>query len=93
MSRIDTHLTGPDCVACQPLYRLKLEDWKVWADAIHRFCAAGKTGEYAEAALNTVLDEVNLVPFDVKGALCMEVDTLDDLRRLMRGAAKERDVT
>lgn len=92
VSRIDTHLTGPDCVACQPLYRLKLEDWKVWADAINRFCASGNTGVYAEEALNTVLDEVHLRPFDVKGALCMEVDTLDDLRRLVRGAAREGDL-
>lgn len=91
VKKVATHLSGPDCFACQPLYRLKHEDWMVWADAINRFCASGNTGVYAEEALNTVLDEVHLRPFDVKGALCMEVDTLDDLRRLVRGAAREGD--
>jgi len=91
--RIATHLAGQDCFACQPLYRLKLKDWKVWSDAIYGFCAAGKTGEYSEEALNTVLDEIHLTPFDVKGALCMEVDTPEDLRRLVSRAPKERDLT
>jgi len=88
VAKIATHLTGPDCVACQPLYVLRYKDWQVWADAIARFCEAGRAGEYAETALNTVLDRVHLLPFDVKGDLCMEVDTPEDLMRLARRGAR-----
>jgi phosphoenolpyruvate phosphomutase len=68
-----------DAVACQPLYKLTNEDWEIWKDKIKAFCLEGKTNVYAENALNTITDKITLHPLDIKGELCMEIDTKEDL--------------
>ena len=84
VTQIATCIFGANCYACQPLYKLLRADWRIWADAIAAFCAAGKTGVYAEEALNTILDRFALKPFDVKGGLCTEIDTPEDLSVLKK---------
>ena len=84
---IDTF--GDDCVACQPMYKLNLSDWKKWATAIEEFCENNKVDVYAENALNEVLKEIELLPFDIKGKLCMEIDNLEDFQKLKSNLAKE----
>ena len=71
-----------DAVACQPFYKLMNEDWRLWKTRIHEFCKNGETGVYAENALNQILDDFILTPLDLKGLLCMEVDTKDDLKKV-----------
>ncbi len=71
-----------DAVACQPFYKLKNDDWNVWKENIHRFCQNDETGVYAENALNEITDELIIKPFDLKGLLCMEVDTTEDLKKV-----------
>lgn len=71
-----------DAVACQPFYKLKKEDWKIWKNKIREFCDSGKTNVYAENALNVVINGLILRPLDLKGLLCMEVDTQDDLEKV-----------
>lgn len=71
-----------DAVACQPFYFLKNEDWKIWKDKIDEFCEEGNTGVYAENALNTLTDNLIINALDIKGELCMEVDTIDDLEKV-----------
>jgi phosphoenolpyruvate phosphomutase len=80
VKEIGIDVFGPDCVACQPLYKLALSDWRIWQKAIRAWCEVGKTNVYAEHALNTVLDTIQLIPFDVKARLCNEVDTKEDLK-------------
>ena len=84
ITQIATSIFEHNCYACQPLYKLYQPAWKLWANAITEFCAVGKTGIYAEEALNTVLDKLVLKPLDVKGDLCMEVDTPEDLSLLKK---------
>lgn len=79
VSKIATYINGENCIACQPLYKFRIQDWKIWAKAIRYFCDNGETNVYAEEALNTVLNQIYLKPIDLEGRLCMEVDTLDDL--------------
>ncbi len=79
---ISTMLKGEDCNNCQPLYKLYQKDWGPWAEMIKYFCEHNKRKAYAEEALNLVLNEINLFPFDLKGDLCMEIDTPEDLRML-----------
>lgn len=71
-----------DAVACQPFYKLKKEDWKAWKEKIKEFCDDGNTNVYAENALNTITDKVKIKPIDLKGLLCMEVDTKEDLKKV-----------
>ncbi|MBQ9315002.1 MAG: NTP transferase domain-containing protein [Clostridia bacterium] len=70
--------------ACQPLYKLKKDDWKIWLDSITYFCENGNTGVYAENALNQVSAQVGIIPYDVKGKLCQEVDTVSDLEAVKK---------
>ena len=58
------------------------KDWKLWKDRIHEFCENDETRVYAENALNQILDDFILTPLDLKGLLCMEVDTKDDLKKV-----------
>ena len=82
IKKIATYINNGNCVSCQPLYKLNGSDWDAWKGSIHEFCDDGKTDVYAEEALNDVLSEVVLKPLDVKGRLCMEVDTVYDLQLL-----------
>lgn len=68
-----------DAVACQPFYKLKNNDWKMWKDKINEFCNNGKTDVYAENALNIITEDLIINAVDLKGILCMEVDTKEDL--------------
>ena len=68
-----------DALAAQPLYRFTKEDWETWLDSIVKFCEEGTTGCYAENALNVVTDNTHIMPYDVKDALCGEVDNPEDL--------------
>lgn len=68
--------------AAQPLYRLKKNDWLEWKKAISLFCREGKTDVYAEGALNTVTDIINIYPLDVNGRLCSEIDNEEDLLKV-----------
>ncbi len=80
--QIATYIDGNDCMACQPLYKLNRNDWLVWAEAIRKFCEEGRVNVYAEEALNAVLGKISLHAFDLKGNLCMEIDTPEDLTLL-----------
>lgn len=74
-----------DAVAAQPLYRFKRNDWLVWLGEICRFCEAGDTKCYAEAALNRVLgDGMLLEAYDVGRGLCSEIDTEEDYGEVRR---------
>ena len=72
-----------DAVACQPFYKLKKEDWKIWKERIGEFCKNGDVNVYAENALNELFEEdFSISPLDLKGELCMEVDTKEDLKKV-----------
>jgi len=68
-----------NAVYAQPLYKLLWNDWKIWLEAICRFCESGNVKVYAENAFNEISGEMNLHPFDACGSLCFEVDNMDDL--------------
>ena len=63
----------------QALYKLKKTDWKIWLNKIVEYCEAGKTGVYAENALNEVTDKCVIEALDVREKLCTEIDTPEDL--------------
>jgi len=68
-----------DAVYSQPLYKLIWRDWEIWLDEMTRFCESGKTGVYAENALNLVSGSMNLFALDIFGRMCFEVDNDEDL--------------
>jgi len=66
-------------VYAQPLYKLTWRDWQIWLDEICRFCQEDNTSVYAEDALNTVSEKMNLFPLDARGRTCFEIDNANDL--------------
>lgn len=81
---IGVHVFGPACVASQPAYRIARADMELWLEAISRFCRRGETGVYAENALNTIFDQVEMTPLALGGRLCNEIDNLEDLAAISR---------
>lgn len=77
-----------DAFAAQPLYKLVKDDWKVWLDNILKFCEEDNVNVYAENAMNEISDQINILPLDVKGRICTEVDNLDDLAHVKEIMAK-----
>lgn len=66
-----------DAVAAQPLYKLKLGDWRVWLEAIVDYCESGEQARrccYAENAFNEVSDRCIIKPLDIGDRLCAEID-------------------
>jgi choline kinase len=76
---IGINVFGSDCAACQPLYKLNRKDWALWQNVIHEFCNDGKDQVYAENALNTITDKIDLFPLDINGRFCTEIDNEEDL--------------
>lgn len=68
-----------NAISSQPMYFLCAEDWSVWLNSIVRFCELGNTSVYAESALNEVSNEISLEQYDIRGKLCSEIDTVEDL--------------
>lgn len=71
-----------NAVEAQAFYKINREDMNKWLDKIEEFVQAGNTGCYAENALNELLEEINIEPFDVKNELCAEIDTPADLENV-----------
>jgi len=76
-----------DCKFALPLYKFSREAYGVWMARISAYVAKGKTGVYAEDALNEVLDRVQLQPAYFHNGLCQEVDTLEDLNEIRASLA------
>lgn len=79
LSEVSVNLTGPNCYAFQPLYKLSKRALDVWLDQVAEFVAAGNTGVYAENALNEVWSEAGITLKSYSGHLLAEVDTPEDL--------------
>lgn len=68
-----------DAMEAQALYKLNKADWKIWLKKICEFCESGNRNCYAENAFNQVSDTCEIYAYDVKGRLCAEIDTPEDL--------------
>ena len=81
-------------VAAMPLYKLNRVDWAVWLDQICALCNGGSRTCYAEEAFNQVSERCCIMPMDIKGALCAEIDNPEDLSAVTAGlsTAENRSV-
>lgn len=77
---------GIDCFnnafAAQPLYKINLEDWRVWLEKIVSYCENNNVKCYAENAFNEVSDFCKIYPLDIKNLLCNEIDNSEDLAKV-----------
>lgn len=77
-----------NALAAQPLYKLNKADWILCLENISNFCQNNIRKCYAENAFNTISDKCNVYMLDFKDRLCAEVDTQDDLERVVSIVAK-----
>ena len=47
-----------------------------------KFCSNGKRSVNAENAFNEISDQLQLETLDIKGRLCCEIDTEEDLLKI-----------
>jgi NDP-sugar pyrophosphorylase family protein len=75
---IGVEFQGSNDYFCLPAYKLTSEMYDVWLGAMKELLHQGQRQAYAETALNTVLDMMELYPafFDAFG---IEIDTPEDL--------------
>lgn len=74
---IDTHLDG-DVYQLYPVYRFERDAFDRWLEEIEKHINDGDVEQYAERALNTLLDTIDLSAVEVE-SYCREVDTRADL--------------
>lgn len=79
-----------NAIAAQPLYKLYRDDWRKWLNKITQFCENNNVKCYAENALNEIAEGCGIYPYDVGTRLCQEVDTKDDLEKVINKLEKYR---
>lgn len=81
--RIGIGYSGPLVRPCIPLYKFRREDFNLWLEKIGEHVTRGEVTIYTEEVLNELLEDlIYLRPiYFGRRDLCMEVDTLEDLKR------------
>ena len=82
-----------NAMAAQPLYKILRKDWLVWLQNIEKYCENDNRMVYAENAFNEISDQCKIYPCDVKDMLCVEIDTLEDLKVVCQKVAKVNERT
>ena len=72
---------GDDAIFLLPMYTWNQASFQRWMEEIGRFVAREETSCYAENAFNAISSELPLLPCDIAGDFCMEIDTREDLER------------
>ncbi|HID43668.1 MAG TPA: phosphocholine cytidylyltransferase family protein [Archaeoglobaceae archaeon] len=78
--KIDVNIYGKNVFSCMPMYKLKKDDIKLWFMEIKKFIKREKVNCYAEEALNNITSKIRLYPLYFKNELCMEIDTMEDIK-------------
>lgn len=79
ITSISVALNGPEDYFLAPLYKFSAEAFELWMKEIAIFVSSGNTRVYAEDALERIYGQIALIPLDIQGRLCREVDTYQDL--------------
>ena len=79
INQISVDISDPNTVFLAPLYKLSYRFFKAWLNQIEKFIIKNQFENYAEDALNTILDELVLKPFYFNNKICKEIDNIDDL--------------
>ena len=73
-----------NALEAQALYKLLRKDWNIWLKQICVLCETNQTDCYAERALNEISDQCEIYAYDVLDRLCTEIDTPDDLEKVLK---------
>ena len=84
IKEISVNISGDDCYALQPMYRLSKDCIRNWLDEIKIFIKEGITDVYAENALNNILEKNQICSLSYSGCYVSEIDTPEDYERVSR---------
>ncbi len=84
LKEVSVEISDDDCYSFQPMYKLSKESALKWTEAVKRYVKDGKTGVYAENALNDILGDMNIEALSYSGMLVSEIDTAEDHCRVSR---------
>ncbi len=88
LREVSINIFDDDCFAFQPLYKLQKKDLLHWAKAVATFVQDGNTGVYAENALNTILEDMDIRAKSYKDNYIDEIDNFDDYDRVSNDIAE-----
>lgn len=78
LTEVSVDIFDDNCFALQPMYKLLKSCVLRWLDKVNEFAEAGKTGVYAENALNEISAELKIKPLSYAGLFINEIDTEAD---------------
>lgn len=81
VNEIGVNISDQNVVRINPFFRLSKELFNAWKVEIHNFIKDGRIDEYAETALNSVINNHNLSSHFYDGFM-EEIDNIDDLDRI-----------
>ena len=82
LKEVSINIFDDDCYAFQPFYKLSKDDLLNWSNVVVDFINKGIDGVYAENALNTILDGMNICAKSYANNYIDEIDNLDDYARV-----------
>ncbi len=83
LKEVSINIFDQDCYAFQPLYKLNKSDLLAWSNAVEKFVEEGNRGVYAENALNTILNDINIYAKSYSNHYIDEIDNLEDYNRVI----------
>lgn len=78
LQKVSVDIFGRNCYAFQPIYKLSRETFRLWADRVGEYVAAGKTSVYAENALNELLPHLLVTAVENHSGYIREIDNEED---------------
>ncbi len=82
LMEVSINIFDDDCYAFQPLYKLSKSVLLRWYSKVKEFVEFGEVSVYAENALNTILNELEISVMSYSNHYIDEVDNLEDLERV-----------
>ena len=78
--KIGVNFFSENAYLTMPMYKLFKKDFLVWMKEIESEVKIGNLNIYAEDAFNKISNEITLKPLYFNNELCMEIDTINDLK-------------
>ena len=84
LREVSVNIFDDNCYALQPVYKLSKEYVAKWLEKIEEFINNGEVKVYADNALNTILENLQIEIFDYDNYYVDEIDNIDDYNRVCK---------
>lgn len=82
LKEVSVHIFDHDCFAFQPFYKLSKDVVISWREEVEKFIKNGNNQVYAENALNTILDKIEIKAVSYKENYIEEIDDINDFNKV-----------